>query len=518
MQSNIVDQTHAEVNAILGRGYRMDKDGNLRTTEGMLTDREMLANGRETIGSIRLHGQVGSERAYRKQTSHGWAIKDSEADEFGDAPLTLVQEGDILPSMSKETTVASLLPNGEKYLLAGFNVMLIGLHGTGKTETVRQIAESLGMRMKYFSCATLDVYTDLVGVPTPRDWCASCKQYLKLPEGERNCPDCGGRTIESLQPIRPHDVDDAELIFFDEFNRADDKTLNAIFEIIQFRSLNGEPLSKLKACWAAMNPPDEEHGYTVNELDKALVDRFDLFVKIDSPPSPQYMAQFMPSPIANVLRVWWDNHKRDISRGVRDKVGDYISPRRLMKIGLVWCATESATAVRAAFPESGIFDKEALISYLRKAQEEVNAGKEADLSVYKEEATEEYDPVRELGERPEPMFEPYEAKTMGAQRDDLSAWLKKHPNHMPTHQKVVEGLRSGAGGLSLIKLHAPILDALSPSQLEGFISGLPHPKVKEMKNAFVNLLKEDPNANKYKELHKVLTSYGPVVDNWPKSL
>ena len=64
--------------------------------------------------------------------------------------------------------IASLIPNAKTYIKHGFNVLLIGPAGTGKTESVRDIASQFGLKVKSYSCATLDPFTDLVGVPVPQ--------------------------------------------------------------------------------------------------------------------------------------------------------------------------------------------------------------------------------------------------------------------------------------------------------------------------------------------------------------
>ena len=206
--------------------------------------------------------------------------------------------------------MSSLIPNGKKLLENNFNVILLGLHGTGKTTAIFDLAKEMDIKVAYFSCSTLDPYTDLVGVPVP----------IERKEG-------GGRELEM---VRPRSIDEAELIFFDEFNRADRQTLNAIFEIIQFKSINGERLPKLKACWAAMNPPNEE--YQVVEVDPALLDRFDVFLNVSPHVSVDYMKDFIKIETARILKAWWDQHG-GYSKGKDGKIS-YISPRRLLKMGI----------------------------------------------------------------------------------------------------------------------------------------------------------------------------------------
>ena len=62
------------------------------------------------------------------------------------------------------------------------------------------------------------------------------------------------------------------ILFFDELNRGRPETLQAIFQIIYDRTLNGKKLPETVLQCAAGNPPEEDED--VVELGKALKDRF----------------------------------------------------------------------------------------------------------------------------------------------------------------------------------------------------------------------------------------------------
>ena len=53
----------------------------------------------------------------------------------------------------------------KQYLALNYNVLLIGAHGIGKTAIIKEVFESAGLRWRYYSCATLDPWVDLVGIP-----------------------------------------------------------------------------------------------------------------------------------------------------------------------------------------------------------------------------------------------------------------------------------------------------------------------------------------------------------------
>ena len=386
------------------------------------------------------------------------------------------------------TDTPSLIPQADSYLDAGFNVLLIGLHGTGKTQSIMDLCAERGLNMKYYSCSTLDPYTDLVGVPVPKQFCPECNVYF-----DQNTDVCSeGHTTEAaLKMVRPREVDEAEFIFFDEFNRADPKTLNAIFEIIQFKSINGEPLKNLKCCWAAMNPPEEQ--YQVEEVDPALLDRFDLYIPIDPHPSPEYMAQFMNPKVASALVMWWTDHGKQVrqrqakvttakNQSAGNSRMDYISPRRLLKIGLVWEATKNSKSVKAALPTQGQFDTGKLIELL-KAAEKGPASK--DNPTMGDSATSEFT---------------YTPAWFMMNRKKVTDWLTANPNALETHKRVLDTLSQGVGGQPLVEKYGDILNACQPSLLEGFFTGMPEIKRSQMRAGF-------------KQVHKANRSKAKTMTN-----
>jgi hypothetical protein len=410
-------------------------------------------------------------------------------------------EGESTPK--RDSTVGSLIPQADTYLDNGFNVLLIGLHGTGKTQSILDLTHARGMTMKYYSCSTLDPYTDLVGVPVPKQLCVECDTYFD--QNTVKCP-LGHETVSALKMVRPREVDEAEFIFFDEFNRADPKTLNAIFEIIQFKSINGEPLRNLKCCWAAMNPPEDQ--YQVEEVDPALLDRFDVYLAIDPHPSVEYMSKFMDKQVASALFMWWTEHGRAVrQRQIKVASGsnkqsagnsriDYVSPRRLLKIGQVWEATKNSKSVKAALPIGGTFDTGKLIELLKAAGKPGGIKTEGIGDAASSELT-------------------YASAWLITNRKTAVDVLKANPNNLETHRKVLDTLQQGVGGQPLVEKYGEILDAIQPSLLEGFFNGMPEVKKSQMRKGFTQLHKTNRNkARELKNLHGVL-SKGARTGNMP---
>jgi hypothetical protein len=325
--------------------------------------------------------------------------------------------------MAKNTVV----PHAEQYLDANLNVLLIGLHGTGKTTSVLDLAQQKGLNVKLFTCSTLDVYTDLVGVPDP----------VVAADGQKE-----------LDFIRPREIDEAEFIFFDEINRADAKTLNAILEIIQFGTINGTPLPKLRCCWAAMNPPGLD--YAVEDLDPALVDRFDVFEQVEAKPSVAYLAaNGVRTHIAKVLVNWHKDHDK-----TRRDAESYLSPRRLHKIGLAY-EIIGEKAVDKSIPKWIVCERAKLVNMLRQAEAEV-AGT---ASAQSQGAT--------IGSAPSDRIT-YDQEWIKLHAVAVSAILTQEQDNLATNNAVCEAIRKRHAGV-LVRDYAEVLNAIRPSVLEAFI-------------------------------------------------
>ena len=110
------------------------------------------------------------------------------------------------------------------------------------------------------------------------------------------------------------------LFFLDEFNRAPDKVLNAIMELIQFKTINGYPMKNLKVIWAAINPEDEDDTYSVNHLDPAQLDRFQIHIAVPYKADKAYFLKKYPT-VGQIFLDWWKELPFEIQKKV--------SPRRL---------------------------------------------------------------------------------------------------------------------------------------------------------------------------------------------
>ncbi len=199
------------------------------------------------------------------------------------------------------------ISNLHKYLDIGYNVLFKGEHGIGKTAIIKQVFEKAGLKWAYFSASTLDPWTDLIGVPK------------EIP----NPNDPGSNVLGFIRP-ELFQNDQIEAIFFDELNRANPKVLNAIMELIQFKSINGFKLKNLKVVWAAINPDDAKGTYSVEYLDPAQIDRFHVQIDLRTDVDTDYFKKKYPHIAAPVIQ-WWQEMPADIRKEVSPRRLDYIA-------------------------------------------------------------------------------------------------------------------------------------------------------------------------------------------------
>ncbi len=215
----------------------------------------------------------------------------------------------------------------KEYMKARKNILIAGEAGTGKTEMLRTAANELDLSMKYYSSSTLDPFADLVGIPVPNTLTKLVEYY------------------------RPREIDEAQIIFFDELNRADPKTINAVMEIIQFRSINGDPLKNLHCVVAAINPVDK--GYNTEELDIAVRDRFDFFLTSEVVADYSYFKNKYGAPIARTAIDLFKDYQgsyRESQRSKQNTLG-YFSPRRLEKVLDAFMQFGTAEIIAASLPD-----------------------------------------------------------------------------------------------------------------------------------------------------------------------
>jgi len=232
-----------------------------------------------------------------------------------------------------------------EYMKHGLNIYITGKAGTGKTEQLKAAANKNNYKLGYLSAPTLDAYVDIVGIPV-----AEKDKVLKK---------------RVLEFVRKQDFDDIEVLFIDELPRGELKTLNAIFEIVQFGTINGDvAVPNLKCVVAAGNPLSEEY-VGQQQLDEALVDRFDMYLETSADADRSYFINTFGVEMGKALVDWHNAHDHQ-TKG-------YLSPRRLEKIGHTWLKMPRLSTIKDMLPPGGEFNAKGLDEALRRAS--ARAGK-----------------------------------------------------------------------------------------------------------------------------------------------
>ena len=181
------------------------------------------------------------------------------------------------------TKIQALKEQIEKGIDAKLNILLEGIHGTAKTSIPVGICQEREIKYKYFSSPTLDPFIDIVGLPVP------------------TIDQAGNKTIEFH---RRRDVVEAEVVIFDEISRAHMKTTNAMLEMIQFHTINGELMPHLRSVIAMTNPSGG--SYQVYEMDIALVSRFHMHLIFPNEPDMNWFTKKFDE-LGKLLVDWWVN-------------------------------------------------------------------------------------------------------------------------------------------------------------------------------------------------------------------
>ena len=101
----------------------------------------------------------------------------------------------------------------DKFFDSGANVLVVGLHGTGKTSSMEACFKRKGVPYIKYCGSTMEPYLELVGVPVASK-------------------DTKGPFMEMVQRKEIRDCT-VEAILFDEINRAPKAARSAIMEILQ---------------------------------------------------------------------------------------------------------------------------------------------------------------------------------------------------------------------------------------------------------------------------------------------
>jgi hypothetical protein len=148
-------------------------------------------------------------------------------------------------------TFTSVVP----YLPVSVSVLLRGPHGIGKSQVVRLAAKLIAAEEGLVDFPVID------------------RRLSQMSEGDMiGLPSTDGEVTRFNPPDwYKRACDKPQVLFLDELNRATHEVMQAAFQIVLDRELNGWKLHPKTRVFAAVNASQE---YTVNEMDPALLDRF----------------------------------------------------------------------------------------------------------------------------------------------------------------------------------------------------------------------------------------------------
>ncbi|MBL8026112.1 MAG: AAA family ATPase [Fibrobacteres bacterium] len=137
-------------------------------------------------------------------------------------------------------------------------ILLKGIHGIGKSETVSSYWSERGYRVIPFFLGQMSDAGDVLGLPK-----------ISVVDGVE--------VTEFKLPIWwPRNPDEKVVLFLDELNRAKPELMQVIMDLVLNRKLAGKSLPNECRIIAAINPP-EDSVYDVEDLNPALLDRFNIY-------------------------------------------------------------------------------------------------------------------------------------------------------------------------------------------------------------------------------------------------
>lgn len=195
-----------------------------------------------------------------------------------------------------------------KWIQKKKNILVSGRPGIGKTSIfVKGLEKALGYKDEngtfhkgimgkdflYFSCPTLDTYVDFSGIPKEAETVID------------------GKTYKYVDIVRPKNFvfNNVRAIILDEYNRSNRSTRNATMEIIQFRTLNGNPFPDLTSIIATANIEEENDkmSYDVEPIDDGQIDRFHIRIKMPYKPNREYFTAKYGKKIADSAISYWES-------------------------------------------------------------------------------------------------------------------------------------------------------------------------------------------------------------------
>lgn len=150
------------------------------------------------------------------------------------------------------------------------SILIIGKHGIGKSQIVKQAAKYLGVPCIDFRLSQNDV-GDLKGMPFHKNGRTIFAPPEFMPITEKDATELKG-LLGIKEEISMGRFGDKGILFLDEINRANREVQQAAFELVLDRRMNLRALPDGWRVVSAVN--DDDDIYNVNSLDPAFLSRF----------------------------------------------------------------------------------------------------------------------------------------------------------------------------------------------------------------------------------------------------
>jgi MoxR-like ATPase len=201
-----------------------------------------------------------------------------------------------MPSIKDIIKIIEITPSDQAILLEG-------IHGIGKSQCIEDYFTKQKYRMVTLFLGQMADAGDLIGLPDREDSKETGYKHTIF------CPPFWW----------PKSDEEKFILFLDELNRGKPEVMQCIMDMVLHRKLMGKDLPKGCKLIGAMNPLSDDGYYQVDELDPALLDRFNRY-------------EFSPTP-----DEWLDwAYKEGIHRhviGFITKNMDQLDPKTEIKSG-----------------------------------------------------------------------------------------------------------------------------------------------------------------------------------------
>lgn len=140
------------------------------------------------------------------------------------------------------------------------NILLFGEHGIGKSQIVTKFYEGKGYKVVPLFLGQMSDPGDILGLPYRKE--------VTLSDGRKT------EVMDFLPPAWWQE-EQPFCLFLDEINRGRPEILNVVMDLALNKKIGNRKLPEGSVIVAAGNIGD---GYTINDLDKALMDRFVAYI------------------------------------------------------------------------------------------------------------------------------------------------------------------------------------------------------------------------------------------------